>query len=102
VILVLPVVERSSLLSSSTTRILIATTILLSCGLVSSVASQSLSNYDREAGRQMLTMIRLDIEKDYYDPSFRGIDLKERFGQADGHTTTPQTGSSCRQITRYS
>lgn len=28
-------------------------------------------------------MIRLDIEKDYYDPSFRGIDLQERFGQAD-------------------
>lgn len=31
----------------------------------------------------MLQMIRLDIEKQYYDPSFRGIDLRERFGQAD-------------------
>jgi len=31
----------------------------------------------------MLKMIRLDIEKHYYDPSFRGIDLKERFTQAD-------------------
>ena len=31
----------------------------------------------------MLKMIRLDIEKHYYDPSFRGIDLQERFTQAD-------------------
>jgi len=28
-------------------------------------------------------MVRLDIEKNYYDPSFRGIDLGERFSQAD-------------------
>ncbi len=68
-------------LSSS---ILIATTILLSCGLAGSTVGQSsLTSYDREAGREMLRMIRLDIEKYYYDPSFRGIDLKERFGQAD-------------------
>ena len=31
----------------------------------------------------MLQMVRLDVEKYYYDPSFRGIDLKERFSQAD-------------------
>lgn len=67
----------------SATRRLIATTILLFCGLASSTAGQSLTSYDREAGRQMLKMIRLDIEKHYYDPSFHGIDLKERFGQAD-------------------
>ena len=68
---------------SSSIRELIATAILLSCGLASSSAGQSLTSYDREAGRQMLKMIRLDIEKHYYDPSFRGIDLKERFTQAD-------------------
>lgn len=62
---------------------LIGTIILLSCGLAIPTAGQSLSNYDREAGRQMLQMIRLDIEKDYYDPSFRGINLQERFSQAD-------------------
>ena len=28
-------------------------------------------------------MVRLDVEKYYYDPSFRGIDLQERFSQAD-------------------
>jgi carboxyl-terminal processing protease len=50
---------------------------------VRSTAGQSLTGYDREAGRQMLQMVRLDVEKYYYDPSFRGIDLKERFSQAD-------------------
>jgi carboxyl-terminal processing protease len=65
-------------------RKLIATTILVSCGLAGSTLGQSsLTSYDREAGREMLKIIRLDIEKYYYDPSFRGIDLKERFGQAD-------------------
>lgn len=57
--------------------------ILLAGGLAGSTAAQSLTGYDREAGRQMLKMIRLDIEKEYYDPSFRGIDLQGRFGQAD-------------------
>ena len=67
----------------SSIRQLIATTILLACGLASSTAGQSFGSYDREAGRQMLKMIRLDIEKHYYDPAFRGIDLQERFTQAD-------------------
>ena len=68
---------------SSSLRELIATTLLLCCGLASATVGQSLSSYDREAGRQMLQMVRLDIEKHYYDPSFHGIDLQERFGQAD-------------------
>ena len=68
---------------SSSIRELIATTLLLCCGLASATVGQSLSSYDREAGRQMLQMVRLDIEKHYYDPSFHGIDLQERFGQAD-------------------
>jgi carboxyl-terminal processing protease len=31
----------------------------------------------------MLQMIRTEIEKNYYDPAFHGIDLRERFSQAD-------------------
>ena len=76
---------------SSAIRELIATTILLSCGLTGSTMGQSLTGYDREAGRQMLQMIRSDIEKNYYDPSFRGIDLRERFGQADARIKTAKS-----------
>ena len=64
-------------------RELIAIPILLTCGLFTVASGQSITNYDRDAGRQMLKMIRLDIEKTYYDPNYRGIDLQERFSQAD-------------------
>ena len=74
-------------------RELIAITILLSCGLASSVVGQSLTSYDREAGREMLKLVRLDIEKHYYDPSFHGIDLRERFGQADERIKNAKSNS---------
>ena len=74
-------------------RKLLAITILLSCGLAGSTVGQSLTSYDREAGREMLKMIRLDVEKHYYDPSFRGIDLRERFGQADERIKNAKSNS---------
>ena len=64
-------------------RKLIALAILLTSGLFSTGSAQSIIQYDRDAGRQMLKMIRLDLEKNYYDPNFHGIDVEERFGQAD-------------------
>jgi hypothetical protein len=80
-------------------RKLIATTILVSCGLAGSTLGQSsLTSYDREAGREMLKIIRLDIEKYYYDPSFRGIDLKERFGQADGRIKNAKSNGPATDI----
>jgi carboxyl-terminal processing protease len=73
----------SIIYSPSSMRKLTAAVILSICCISNSTVGQALSGYDREAGRQMLQMIRLDIEKYYYDPSFRGIDLGERFGEAD-------------------
>lgn len=46
-------------------------------------AAQSLGKLDRERGRAMLAQVRSDIEKHYYDPTFRGIDLGSRFDAAD-------------------
>lgn len=76
---------------SSSLRELIATTILLTCGLTGLSAGQSVSSYDREAGRQMLKMIRAAIEKNYYDPGFHGINLQERFSQADDRIKTAKS-----------
>ncbi len=45
--------------------------------------AQSISSYERESGRQMLKMIKLDVEKYYYDPAYHGIDLDARFKEAD-------------------
>ncbi len=46
-------------------------------------AAQKLSDHDRERGRQMLKTLKDDIKKNYYDPTFRGIDIEERFREAD-------------------
>jgi len=62
---------------------LIGALILLTCLLSSSAFAQAFSQYDRDAGREMLKMIRLDIEKNYYDPTFHGIELTERFNTAE-------------------
>jgi C-terminal processing protease CtpA/Prc len=47
------------------------------------VLAQKISDYDRERGRLILKTLKDDIKKNYYDPSFRGIDLEDRFRQAD-------------------
>ena len=52
--------------------------------LIGSPASaQSFSSQDRERGMMMLKTVKDDIKKDYYDPSFRGVDLEARFKLAE-------------------
>jgi C-terminal processing protease CtpA/Prc len=68
---------------STFVRALVATAAILTAGLFSLAAAQSISQYDRDAGREMLKMIRLDIQKHYYDPNFHGINIEERFRKAD-------------------
>jgi carboxyl-terminal processing protease len=56
---------------------------ILVAGVFNPSLSQTISSYDRESGREMLKMIKLDVQKYYYDPNFRGIDIDERFREAD-------------------
>ena len=39
--------------------------------------------FERERGRQMLSVVKEDIKKNYYDPKFHGVDLDARFKAAD-------------------
>ncbi len=48
----------------------------------SSVAAQSV-DYNRQMGRTILDVVHSDIKKNYYDPSFHGIDLETRFKSAE-------------------
>jgi C-terminal processing protease CtpA/Prc len=57
-------------------RSLFLTSPLLSYG-------QSPSSIDRERGRMMLSTIKEDLKKNYYDPTFHGMDLDARFKVAD-------------------
>ena len=48
-----------------------------------SLVGQGLQDRDRTLGRSMLQQIKKDIQKEYYDPSFGGIDLDAHFAQAN-------------------
>lgn len=52
------------------------------CCAATAARAQSLS-LDRDRSRGMLQMIREDIKRNYYDPSFRGMNLDERFKEAE-------------------
>ena len=47
------------------------------------LVGQGLQDRDRALGRGMLQQIKKDIQKEYYDPSFGGIDLDAHFAQAN-------------------
>jgi len=51
---------------------------IIMLGCAHPVLSQSISSQDRDRGIIMLKAARDDIRKNYYDPTFRGIDLDAR------------------------
>ena len=53
--------------------------------------AQSVSKLDIERGREMLKGVKSDIEKNYYDPTYRGIDLDARFKLADEKIKSAQS-----------
>ena len=58
--------------------------ILTFTGMLGSVFAQALSmGFERDRGKTMLRTIKSDLQKNYYDPAFRGMDLEARFKQAE-------------------
>lgn len=47
------------------------------------VSAQSLNAVDRDRGHTMLKVLKNEIKKNYYDPTFRGLDLEARFKTAE-------------------
>lgn len=56
---------------------------LFSGGALRSTKAQTASSFDRERGRTMLSAVKDDIKKNYYDAEFHGLDLEARFKTAD-------------------
>ena len=54
---------------------------LLITGASQPARSQTLESY-REQGRIILGVIKSDIKKNYYDPSFKGLDIESKFQAA--------------------
>jgi len=50
---------------------------------IHSQAQQKLSKRERELAREVLLQVKDAIERNYYDPTFRGYDLDGRFQEAD-------------------
>ena len=59
---------------------------------------QKISSYDRGLSLAMLKEIRLDLEKNYYDPEFRGVDLDTVFGEAATRIRSAQTVAEATAI----
>jgi C-terminal processing protease CtpA/Prc len=76
-------IKRAFLCLRTTASIFVFAGCLLLCGSARSVFSQSFGSHDRDAGVGMLKIIKDDIKKHYYDPTFRGIDLDARFKSAE-------------------
>jgi C-terminal processing protease CtpA/Prc len=47
------------------------------------VRAQSFGSLDRERGQMMLSTIKDELKRNYYDPGFHGMNLDERFKLAD-------------------
>lgn len=52
------------------------------------VQAQKASDFDKARGHDMISQIKADIKKNYYDPSFHGMDLDARFRAADEKVNT--------------
>lgn len=46
------------------------------------------TSFDKDRGRDMLNMIRADLKKNYYDPSFHGMDIETRLRDAEEKINT--------------
>jgi len=52
--------------------------------VISQIATaQTITKLDLERGRAMLQTIKTELKKNYYDPSFHGIDIESRFQTAE-------------------
>jgi hypothetical protein len=57
--------------------------VVLLALLFTTVTGQALSKIDKQRGVAMLRQMRQNIEKYYYDPTYRGIDLAGKFKAAE-------------------
>lgn len=63
---------------------ILITLLTIFAGTIVTVLGQSPpSGFDRERGRTMLSVIKNDLKKNYYDPTFRGMDVDARFKEAE-------------------
>ncbi len=65
------------------TAVVPAAAVLLCLGVLEPARGQSLDSIERQRAFDMLKVLKDDIKKNYYDPSFQGIDVDARFKAAE-------------------
>lgn len=73
-----------------------AVALLLSCAISQATLGQR--NFTRAHAEHILEIIKGDIQKNYYDPQFHGIDLDARFKAARDKLKTTESGSQMMAI----
>lgn len=63
--------------------ILVITLCIMFFGAFQSAHSQSFDSIERQRTLDMLKTVKADLKKNYYDPSFHGMDLDARFNAAE-------------------
>jgi C-terminal processing protease CtpA/Prc len=63
--------------------VLVITVCVLFFGAFQSASGQKLDSIERQRSMDMLKTIKDDLKKNYYDPSFHGMDLDARFNAAE-------------------
>lgn len=71
---------------------------LLTVALHGVAAAQSITNSDRSRGRYMLGAVLEHLERDYYDPTFHGIDLRAAAARADSQIRAAQSNTAIFMI----
>ncbi|MDQ2856186.1 MAG: S41 family peptidase [Acidobacteriota bacterium] len=73
--------------SASAIQILLAALAAVGLGLsliaARQVSAQKISKLEIEQGRNMLSNVKSELKKNYYDPTFHGMEIEERFKLAD-------------------
>jgi C-terminal processing protease CtpA/Prc len=69
--------------SRSRARAAAALSCLLLLLIVGHVRAQQTLSASRDSGRIMLSVLESDIAKNYYDPTYHGVDVAARFKEAD-------------------
>src|SRR6476659_1422229 len=76
--LIMKIRRHSGIVSAA----LVLSVALAVIGSVQSIKAQTLG-FQRDRSREMLEVIKRDLQKNYYDPSFHGVDIEAVFKEAD-------------------
>lgn len=71
----------------------LAALLLLGATALNTVRAQAIGNTERARGRYMLGVVRENIEHQFYDSTFRGIDLRAAAARADSQIQAAQSNS---------